>query len=91
MIERQERANQAAHERFDAAQERFEEENERLLTAQIPMNDSLQRLLDVVAKNEAKADTFDERMIVLESKMEEATDKLNAQISTADGLIRKTN
>jgi serine/threonine protein kinase len=43
MIERSERANEAAHERF-------EEEDKRLLTAQILMNGALQKLAEATQK-----------------------------------------
>jgi hypothetical protein len=69
-IERQILANEAAHERF-------EEENKRLLTAQILMNGAMQKMA--------------EGMTSLELKMEETTGKLNALIDTVDGIIRRTN
>jgi len=58
-IERQERANEAAHERFEA-------EDKRLLTAQILMNGALEKMLNGI--------------ITLELKMQETTEKLNALI-----------
>jgi hypothetical protein len=58
-IERQERANEAAHERFEA-------EDKRLLTAQILMNGALEKMLNGI--------------IALELKMQETTEKLNALI-----------
>lgn len=75
MIERHERANEAAHQRF-------EEEDKRLLTSQILMNDAMQKMLGAV---ERMADG----MKSLELKMEETTGKLNALIDTVDGVIRK--
>jgi hypothetical protein len=86
MIERHERANEAAHQRFlaenEAAHQRFEEEDKRLLTSQILMNDAMQKMLGAV---ERMADG----MKSLELKMEETTGKLNALIDTVDGIIRK--
>jgi hypothetical protein len=67
-IERQVLAN-------EAARERFESEDKRLLTAQILMNGAMQKMA--------------EGMVSLESKMEETTGKLNALIDTVDGVIRK--
>jgi len=67
-IDRQIFANEAAHERFEA-------EDKRLLTAQILMNGAMQKMAD--------------GMVSLELKMEETTDKLNALIATVDGLIGK--
>ena len=58
-IERQERANEAAHERFES-------EDKRLLTAQILMNGALEKMLNGI--------------ITLELKMQETTEKLNALI-----------
>jgi hypothetical protein len=78
-IERQERANEVARQRFEAeneaAHERFEDEDKRLLTAQILMNSALEKMAN--------------GMITLELKMQETTEKLNALISTVDGIIRK--
>jgi hypothetical protein len=74
-IERQERANEAAHERFEA-------EDKRLLTAQILMNAALEKTNIAVEK-------MVDGMITLELKMQETTEKLNALISTVDGIIRK--
>jgi hypothetical protein len=68
LIERQERANEAAHARF-------EEEDKRLLTAQILMNGAMQDMW--------------RGMTSLELKMEETTGKLNALIATVDGIIRR--
>jgi hypothetical protein len=68
LIERQERANEAAHQRF-------EEEDKRLLTAQILMNGAMQDMW--------------KGMRSLELKMEETTGKLNALIETVDGIIRR--
>jgi hypothetical protein len=96
MIERQERANEAAHERFQA-------EDQRLLTAQILMNGAMQKMLLAVEKmgesmerlseraaaSESKQSRFDENMITLELKMQETTEKLNALIETVDGMILK--
>jgi hypothetical protein len=67
-IERQVLANEAAHEFFQA-------EDQRLLTAQILMNGTMQKLV--------------ESMATLELRMEETTAKLNALIDTVDGIIRK--
>jgi hypothetical protein len=67
-IERQERANEVAHERF-------KEEDKRLLTAQILMNSAMEKMAN--------------GMISLELKMAETTEKLNALISTVDGIIRR--
>jgi hypothetical protein len=75
LIERQERANEAAHARF-------EEEDKRLLTAQILMNGAMQKMLDSVQK-------MADGMTSLELKMEETTGKLNALIETVDGIIRR--
>ena len=89
LIERQERANQAAHEQFQA-------EDKRLLTAQILMNGAMQEMNGAMQK-------MADGMISLESKMEETTGKLNALteltgettgklnalIDTVDGMIRK--
>jgi hypothetical protein len=75
IIERQERKNEAAHERF-------EEEDKRLLTAQILMNSALEKTNIAVEK-------MVDGMITLELKMQETTEKLNALISTVDGIIRK--
>ena len=74
-IERQERANEAAHQRF-------EEEDKRLLTAQILMNGAMQKMAD------AMQDMW-KGMRSLELKMEETTGKLNALIATVDGVIRR--
>jgi hypothetical protein len=67
-IERQVLANEAAHARF-------EEEDKRLLTAQILMNGAMQDMW--------------KGMRSLELKMEETTGKLNALIETVDGIIRR--
>jgi hypothetical protein len=75
IIERQERANEAAHERF-------KEEDKRLLTAQILMNAALEKTENAVEKMVSG-------MITLELKMQETTEKLNALIHTVDGIIRK--
>jgi hypothetical protein len=74
-IERQERANEAAHQRF-------EEEDKRLLTAQILMNGAMQKMADSVQK-------MVDGMTSLELKLEETTGKLNALIETVDGIIRR--
>jgi hypothetical protein len=74
-IDRQERANEAAHQRF-------EEEDKRLLTAQILMNGAMQKMLDSIQK-------MADGMTTLELKMEETTAKLNALIETVDGIIRR--
>jgi hypothetical protein len=76
-IERQERANEVAHERFEA-------EDKRLLTAQILMNSAMERTNIAVEK-------MVNGMISLELKMEETTGKLNALINTVDGIIRKSD
>jgi hypothetical protein len=76
-IERQERANEVAHERF-------KEEDKRLLTAQILMNAALEKTNIAVEK-------MGDGMITLELKMQETTEKLNALISTVDGIIRKSD
>ncbi|MGD1071349.1 MAG: hypothetical protein ABSB15_14505 [Bryobacteraceae bacterium] len=96
IIERQERANEAAHLRFEA-------EDQRLLTAQVLMNGALQKMLlavekmsegtermrESIAASESKQSRFDENMVILEMKMQETTEKLNALIETVDGMIRK--
>src|SRR5580698_6727616 len=74
-IERQERANEAAHQRF-------EEEDKRLLTAQILMNGAMQKMADSIQK-------MVDGMTSLELKLEETTGKLNALIETVDGIIRR--
>lgn len=74
-IERQERANEAAHERFEA-------EDKRLLTAQILMNAAM-------AKMNVAVEKMADGMASLELKMEETTGKLNALIDTVDGIVRK--
>jgi hypothetical protein len=74
-IERQERANEAAHARF-------EEEDKRLLTAQILMNGAIQKMHEAIQK-------MVDGMTSLELKMEETTGKLNALIATVDGIIRR--
>ena len=66
-IERQVLANEAAHERL-------EREDKRLLTAQILMNGAMQKMA--------------EGMTSLELKMEETTGKLNVLIETVDGVNR---
>lgn len=95
-IERQILANDAAHERFEA-------EDKRLLTAQILMNGSLQtltentltlsettqKLIKVTQTLSETTQTLVESMTTLELKMEETTDKLNGLIDTVDGFIRK--
>jgi hypothetical protein len=68
LIERQELANEAARERFN-------EEGQRLLTAQNLMNGAMQNMA--------------EGMRALELKTEETTEKLNALIHTIDGMNGK--
>jgi len=82
MIERHERANERYRAENEAAHARFAEEDKRLLTSQILMNDAMQKMLGAV---ERMADG----MKSLELKMEETTGKLNALIDTVDGVIRK--
>lgn len=89
MIVRQERANEAAHERFEA-------EDKRLLTAQILMNGAMQKMNEAVERTSAavektneKVDLLVDRMITLELKMEETNGKLDALIVTVDGFIRR--
>jgi hypothetical protein len=74
-IERQVLANEAAHALF-------QEEDKRLLTAQILMNGAMQKMNDAVQK-------MADGMTSLELKMEETTGKLNALIATVDGIIRR--
>jgi len=75
MIERQILANEAAHERF-------EPEDQRLLTSQILMNEAMAKM--AVAMEQAEA-----QMRLLEVKMLETTEKLDALIRVVDGLIRR--
>ena len=75
LIERQERANEAAHELFQA-------EDKRLLTAQILMNGAMQKMADGMTSLES-------RMESLAIALEETTGKLDALIETVDGIIRK--
>ena len=82
LIERQERANEAAHERF-------EEEDKRLLTAQILMNGAMQRMADAMQKMHEAMQKAADGMTSLELKMEETTGKLNALMETVDGIIRR--
>ncbi len=96
MIERQVRANEAAHEFFI-------EEDKRLLTAQILMNGAMHKMADGmtslavkmtemaegVTTLELKMGAMAAGMTSLELKMEETTGKLNALIDTVDGIIRK--
>jgi methyl-accepting chemotaxis protein len=102
-IERQVLANDAAHEFFQA-------EDQRLLTAQILMNGAMQKVVETTDKlaetTHKLAETMHklvettqrvvettqrvvEAMSTLELKMEETTAKLNALIDTVDGMIRK--
>ena len=67
MIERQVLANEAAHERFEA-------EDKRLLTAQILMNDAMTKMLGTMEK--------------LETRMLESTEKFDALIHVVDGIVR---
>lgn len=74
-IDRQVLANEAARERFEA-------EDKRLLTAQILMNGAMQKMAEGMV-------LFQSGMVSLELKMEETTGKLNALIETVDGIIGK--
>lgn len=57
-IERQERANEAAHERF-------EEDFKRLLTAQILMNGAMQKMADGMTSLELKMEETTEKLNAL--------------------------
>jgi chromosome segregation ATPase len=81
-IERQERANEAAHQRF-------EEEDKRLLTAQILMNGAMQKMAYAMEKAHSASEETWKAIERLELKMEETTGKLNALIETVDGIIRR--
>ena len=74
-IERQELANEVAHERFEA-------EDKRLLTAQILMNGAMQKMA-------VAAEATDLQMKKMALAMEETTGKLDALIATVDGIIHK--
>ena len=83
LIERQVLANDAAHEFFQA-------EDQRLLTAQILMNGAMQKVVETTDKVVETTHKLVERVLsTLELKMEETTAKLNALIDTVDGIIRK--
>jgi hypothetical protein len=103
MLQLAEKVNAQRALENEAAHLRFEAENERLLTAQILMNGSLQKMTiavdkvtiavdkvsESVAAHETKTSRFDEILVILELKMQETTEKLNALIETVDGMIRK--
>jgi len=74
MIERQMLANEAAHERFEA-------EDKRLLTAQILMNDAMTRMNDAMTRMLATMDKLEMRML-------ESTEKLDALIHVVHGIVR---
>ena len=82
MIERSEQriaqhilANEAAHARFEA-------EDQRLLTAQILMADAM-------TKTNVAIEKVVQNMDKLELKMAETTEKLDALIRVVDGIIRR--
>ncbi len=75
MIERQVLANEAAHERFEA-------EDKRLLTAQILMNEAMTKTNKVMTKMIGT-------MEKLETRMLQSTEKLDALIRVVDGVIRR--
>jgi X-X-X-Leu-X-X-Gly heptad repeat protein len=81
-IERQERANEKAHDLF-------KEEDKRLLTSQILMNDAMTKMADGMTKMTDSLQKMADGMTKLEVKMEETTGKLNALIDTVDGIIRR--
>ena len=64
MIERQVLANEAAHERFEA-------EDKRLLTAHILMNDAMTRMNDAITKTLATMDKLEMRMLESAEKLDE--------------------
>lgn len=80
--------HQAAMERMDrieraneAAHDDFKAGFKSLLSSQVLMNAAMERM----------SEEFDSRMVRLETKMEETTDKLNGLIATVDGFIRRPN
>jgi hypothetical protein len=79
MIDRQVLANEAAHDHFAQG-------NRELLTAQVLMNGALAKMTTAM---ETQFKEFDSRMVILESKMEETTDKLNGLIATVDGFVQR--
>ena len=85
IIERQERANEAAHERFEA-------EDKRLLSAQILMNDAMKKTniaIEKMAEGMVSLElTMEASTAKFNALMEETTGKLNALIDTVDGIIR---
>jgi len=88
-IERQERANERYRAENEAAHDRFEQEDKRLLTAQILMNGAMQKMADAMQKALAAGEETWKAIERLELKMEETTGKLNALIATVDGIIRR--
>lgn len=60
----------------------FEEEHKRLLTAQVVLNDQLQRLTD-------RVDRLDMRLDRIAEIQADSTQKLNALIAIVDEIIRK--
>jgi len=60
----------------------FEEEHRRLLTAQVVLNDQLQRLTERVNR-------LDERLDRVAELQAEGAKRLNALIATVDEIVRK--
>jgi hypothetical protein len=82
MIERSERRNAQQVLANEAAHERFEAEDKRLLTAQILMNDAMTKVAGALAQAVATMDK-------LEMKLLETGEKLDALIKVVDGVIRR--
>lgn len=73
MIERQERANEAAHARFEA-------EDQRLLTAQILMHDAMKKVNDSLAKAEETTNAAVARAVMALQKTNVKLDALIARL-----------
>jgi hypothetical protein len=82
MIERSERRNAQQVLANEAAHERFEAEDKRLLTAQILMNDAMTKVAGALAQAVATMDK-------LEMKLLETGERLDALIKVVDGVIRR--